>query len=609
LANQEKTTTDLEKEISDAENKIFSRLSRTLGLDLGEAGSNVADFEEQRLARKKEISKARSSIQDQLSKLRAQQGYMSKRSVNVAEKLQTSESQQALERAQLNEARTALVAREEKLESLKTEAESLELEQSKLQGICEEKEADVKRLTKAKREIVEARGAMQKEVDSREARVERMRARLHTVLQKASMEQVELPRLNAKDTDMSDDNTMEIDKENMDASKAKGKGKGKRAPDSDGSLESDTTCTTQGSVSTVHFSQADHKAVQRDRDVVFDLDFNKLERNRENLGEAAQAAVRAEYEEHIRDLAAELERIQPDMRAADRYSKADSGLKAQEKEYHDVRDKQRTTDREFAEAKQKRQKIFMKAFRHISRVISDVYKELTRSPLHPTGGSAYLTLENQEEPYLAGIKYCVLPPGKRFRDMDQLSGGEKTIAALALLFSIHSYRPAPFYVMDEIDAALDNVNVQKVANFIMRRSRQRPSGEGISDELHTTVDQGSASMAKEQLDQDGKNFEGTQFLVISLKDIFYSRADALIGVTRNRHKCSSETLTLDLLAYEAEDEQERRADQAHFHAKTGDLEDDAMQAADKSPSRFNSGIGKHSAIGGNLSDSDDFDDN
>lgn len=106
-----------------------------------------------------------------------------------------------------------------------------------------------------------------------------------------------------------------------------------------------------------------------------------------------------------------------------------------------------------------------------------------------------------------------------------------------------------------------------------------------------------------------KNFEGTQFLVISLKDIFYSRADALIGVTRNRHKCSSETLTLDLLAYEAEDEQERRADQAHFHAKTGDLEDDAMQAADKSPSRFNSGIGKHSAIGGNLSDSDDFDDN
>jgi structural maintenance of chromosome 1 len=46
--------------------------------------------------------------------------------------------------------------------------------------------------------------------------------------------------------------------------------------------------------------------------------------------------------------------------------------------------------------------------------------------------------------------------------MDQLSGGEKTMAALALLFAIHSYRQAPFFVLDEVDAALDNVNVQKV---------------------------------------------------------------------------------------------------------------------------------------------------
>lgn len=51
--------------------------------------------------------------------------------------------------------------------------------------------------------------------------------------------------------------------------------------------------------------------------------------------------------------------------------------------------------------------------------------------------------------------------------MDQLSGGEKTIAALALLFSIHSYKPAPFFVLDEVDAALDNVNVKKVFAFLL----------------------------------------------------------------------------------------------------------------------------------------------
>lgn len=59
-----------------------------------------------------------------------------------------------------------------------------------------------------------------------------------------------------------------------------------------------------------------------------------------------------------------------------------------------------------------------------------------------------------------------MPPSKRFRDMDQLSGGERTVAALALLFAIHSHHPSPFFVLDEIDAALDAGNVNKVANYI-----------------------------------------------------------------------------------------------------------------------------------------------
>ena len=53
--------------------------------------------------------------------------------------------------------------------------------------------------------------------------------------------------------------------------------------------------------------------------------------------------------------------------------------------------------------------------------------------------------------------------------MSNLSGGEKTIAALALLFAIHSYQPAPFFVLDEIDAALDNTNIGKVREVIKRR--------------------------------------------------------------------------------------------------------------------------------------------
>lgn len=66
-------------------------------------------------------------------------------------------------------------------------------------------------------------------------------------------------------------------------------------------------------------------------------------------------------------------------------------------------------------------------------------QDLTRSSKHPLGGNAFLSLDNLEEPYLGGVKFNAMPPMKRFRDMEQLSGGEKTVAALGLLFAIHRY--------------------------------------------------------------------------------------------------------------------------------------------------------------------------
>jgi structural maintenance of chromosome 1 len=59
--------------------------------------------------------------------------------------------------------------------------------------------------------------------------------------------------------------------------------------------------------------------------------------------------------------------------------------------------------------------------------------------VHPVGGQAYLSLDSSDEPFLHGTKFTAMPPTKRFRDMEQLSGGEKTVAALALLFAIHRW--------------------------------------------------------------------------------------------------------------------------------------------------------------------------
>ncbi len=116
---------------------------------------------------------------------------------------------------------------------------------------------------------------------------------------------------------------------------------------------------------------------------------------------------------------------------------------------------------------------------------------------------------------MEGVKYHAMPPMKRFRDMEQLSGGEKTMAALALVFALHSYHPSPFFVLDEVDAALDNSNVAKLASYLRLRAQD--------------------------------NF---QLIVISLKNSLYERCDSLIGIYRDAVRRSSGTLTLDLSKYE-----------------------------------------------------------
>uniref|UniRef100_A0A8C7JWG5 Structural maintenance of chromosomes protein 1A n=1 Tax=Oncorhynchus kisutch TaxID=8019 RepID=A0A8C7JWG5_ONCKI len=119
----------------------------------------------------------------------------------------------------------------------------------------------------------------------------------------------------------------------------------------------------------------------------------------------------------------------------------------------------------FEQIKKERFDRFNACFEAVSTNIDEIYKALSRN----SSAQAFLGPENPEEPYLDGINYNCVAPGKRFRPMDNLSGGEKTVAALALLFAIHSYKPAPFFVLDEIDAALDNTNIGKVSKTLLQK--------------------------------------------------------------------------------------------------------------------------------------------
>ncbi|KAL7066581.1 putative structural maintenance of chromosomes protein [Cryptosporidium serpentis] len=218
------------------------------------------------------------------------------------------------------------------------------------------------------------------------------------------------------------------------------------------------------------------------------------------------------YRLEIEDISNKMRRITPNLKSRERLSELDAQITALIEDQKEIKKKSIRIDKEYKNIRRKRSDIFFKCFQTVKSSVDKFYEHLTRENDN-IGGKAFLDLddENLEEPFSCGIIFHVMPPSKRFRDIQHLSGGEKSMAALALLFALQSYFPSPFFMLDEVDAALDPHNVQSVANFLK-----------------------SAPF---------------QSIVISLKDRLFSKADSLIGVYKNKESQTSAIITLNLNNY------------------------------------------------------------
>jgi len=151
-----------------------------------------------------------------------------------------------------------------------------------------------------------------------------------------------------------------------------------------------------------------------------------------------------------------------------------------------------------------------KVFTAISENFKRVYAELSE------GGEADLLLEDSEKPFEAGLILKVKPAHKKALRLEALSGGEKSLASMALIFAIQEYDPSPFYLLDEIDQNLDAVNAEKVARMIRRNSAT------------------------------------AQFVQISLRKVSLKEADHLIGVTMTPESVSEVIMRVNLADIEDE---------------------------------------------------------
>ena len=214
---------------------------------------------------------------------------------------------------------------------------------------------------------------------------------------------------------------------------------------------------SQNSLQMTQWSQDSNPKVAADRVEASKLDFSKMRSDlKERLTDREERNVRKGFEDQRAKIDAEIEGMVPNMKAHEAFSTITEKLKESGADFDQAKETARKAVSEFQRIKSERSRRFLDAFNHIDESLKTIYRDMTMSSKHPLGGNAYLSLDDSEEPYKGGMKFNAMPPMKRFRDMEQLSGGEKTVAALALLFAIHSYQPAPFFVMDEVDAALDN---------------------------------------------------------------------------------------------------------------------------------------------------------
>mmetsp|Transcript_3027 Transcript_3027/g.4618 ORF Transcript_3027/g.4618 Transcript_3027/m.4618 type:complete len:1350 (+) Transcript_3027:171-4220(+) len=489
----------LQEEVRVVESEIFGPFSRRMGVE------NIRDFEETRLRHHKELIARKSEVAEQRASLRAQMEYELKRDFKGA----LSNHCRRLEGTvrEISDVEEEMKRLTVQSEELRVQCEGLVAKREELKKGKKEIETELKTLQSRRNALASEKESALKRVAAQEIAIERLRSQLHETLQKAEVEEIALPAVegHGEDSELRWRGSTTHSRSSGDSSSNSGGRRRSRRVESQ-QQESDITPSA-------HFDESDNPVVARDAERVSTVDLSAIRAlpgaHRRDIQMEREGALRRQ----IQELQEEIESMQPNMHAMERYDGVVEKLKDCNADLDHVRDEAKEITARFDEVRETRQRLFQACFDHVSEALAVIYKDLTRSSKHPLGGNAYLTLDNTEEPFSGGIRYTAMPPSKRFRDMDQLSGGEKTVAALALLFSIHSFRQAPFFVLDEVDAALDNVNVQKVCNYIRQRS---------------------------------KHF---QCVVISLKDMFFEHADRLVGVCKDIESVSSRVLTLNLNHY------------------------------------------------------------
>jgi structural maintenance of chromosome 1 len=485
---------ELDAKIHDISDEIYAEFSKRVGI------KNIREHEEERETRRKKQAEAKAEFASQRARVVELLDYEKSRDNDSAIKRNEKDIKKCEKEIETLE--TELEKLNQSTAEMKTQLKELDGELKRAKDDARSVERELQSLKELNAEANDERERFSRLINAKNNHLDALRGSRLDVLKNASMELLEIPR--AAQLAAGSGSTKKKKKSSSRKRKTSG--------DDDDEEEEDEEVENDDDAMDVDAPRSEY-----DTDENYAVDYSDLKPElRLAIDQAQRDRLDGEMRDECNERAATLEKLEPNMKALEQYDQILEKEKQQAVEIDNAREKLSACQITFREIAETRGARFRGAFEHVEKRISETYRELTKGSAHPTGGQAFLTLENYDEPFLGGVNFTAMPPSKRYREMEMLSGGEKTIAALALLFAIHSYRASPFFVLDEVDAALDKSNVEKMARFV----RSKSLGKG-----------------------------GTQSIVISLKDNFYDKAESLVGVSRDQREACSKVLTFDLTQF------------------------------------------------------------
>lgn len=230
----------------------------------------------------------------------------------------------------------------------------------------------------------------------------------------------------------------------------------------------------------------------------------ELEERKKDLPETIKIMDPYNLEIEIEELKNKRKQLEPvNMKAIEQFKEVRQRYEKLKQMFEEVKSEKAALEEHLQKIEVEKKRVFMNTFDKVSRSFRDIFSTLSG------GGEASLVLENPEDPFQGGVKIFARPPGKKLKSIEVMSGGEKTLTALSLIFAIQHVRPSFFYILDEIDAALDDANAKKVAKLIREMANR------------------------------------SQFIIVTLRDVTMSEADKLIGVTSRNGLSKVIELTLE----------------------------------------------------------------